>query len=877
MTMGLEDDGDPATGLTGAAEDAVEVDMDLEETTEAVVGKPMENPRSTSLQTEAAKSARTTTTATTAGMKKIEEEEEEEEILGMKTRNWKKINLSFAVELIGQEGEDIRGTDYVKEGNNDNKMKHHPIMSKIAHLIVAIEKDCNTVKIMSSKKQMVLDSKVCMDSWSINEVKEMLSYSIVKNRYRNVQVTLHIDYGMTSTLWRMKNKVFETLKSEKLWITNHNGPIDMVVTTQIGFFAGVHPDLYRKGWEENINQRVTDYFDKNKAILISRAQVIPGLKDFVGPLPAIQIIPLNIPGMKTSEGKNQKALSMGVTVPSKFRSLLKYVLQAIGEDMKIEYVDFTMKYDQQKKVLYNKLVRSHHEFMNNHKTVNIHCMERNEMKICCKELMEIPSVIALDETVITERNGTWVLVLKYNNQKGFEQSDLDKIDSIILNNPLLTDRKLRHHPFRKRQPIESLNLTALSGQESRFKDFTATPFSTTDSWSSKLFPPRNITTTPRGGGGGRSNKTAISIDDDTTIATLADTVSNLQRSVERLTTEMASIGNKVAIEATRGDNTTVKIDAIESSQKILSESLIELVNGIKDFKDDTRRESCLLKSTLEDGIDEVKEDSRKEASELKEMMRELMNSNNNNNNNNSSNPQTRQTVNAQVIYGVTSTGAQSTVVNNKITPSTTEIGTGTGTEKRKHDGTTPSSSPDEKEISSPDHRKQRQYNANELEISDPTNGTLPVEIDFGMYMNDTEMGTRKHASKTTARQGEYNNNTSPGVGHINSACSFATDDMFSEGTATVVEEEQSITSHNFNNVIDAMDYTTDLAQPTITTRTNDGFTAVQNGSPNRNSIRERQQARVNNNPYSVLQYAPPKKNTNNNNSSAKDRHDSKND
>jgi hypothetical protein len=152
MTMGLEDDGDPTTGLTGTAVDAVEVDMDLEETTEAVVGKLMEKSRSTSLQNEVARSARTTpTTTTTTGMKKIEEEEEEEEILGMKTRSWKKINLSFAVELIGQEGEDIRRTDDFKEENN-TKMKHHPIMSKIAYLIVAIEKNCNTVKIMSSKK-----------------------------------------------------------------------------------------------------------------------------------------------------------------------------------------------------------------------------------------------------------------------------------------------------------------------------------------------------------------------------------------------------------------------------------------------------------------------------------------------------------------------------------------------------------------------------------------------------------------------------------------------------------------------------------------------------------------------------------------------------
>jgi hypothetical protein len=67
--------------------------------------------------------------------------------------------------------------------------------------------------------------------------------------------------------------------------------------------------------------------------------------------PDIQIIPLNIPGMKTA-GKNQKALAMGLSVPSKYRSLLNYIYQTISEDMKVEYVDFTMKHDLQKKILY---------------------------------------------------------------------------------------------------------------------------------------------------------------------------------------------------------------------------------------------------------------------------------------------------------------------------------------------------------------------------------------------------------------------------------------------------------------------------------------------------------------------------------------------
>jgi hypothetical protein len=217
------------------------------------------------------------------------------------------------------------------------------------------------------------------------------------------------------------------------------------------------------------------------------------------------------------------------------------------------------------------------------------------------------------------------------------------------------------------------------------KDFTATPFSTTDSWSSRLFPPKNITRSPQGG---RSNKTAISNDDDTTVATLADTVSNLQRSVEKLTTQMATLENIVAEEETIGEIITVQIDALEETQKTLAESLIALVTGINNVKEDSKKEAL---------------NSRKDASELKDMMKTLMNSNNHTNS--SLTPQTQQTVNGQVIYG--GTGAQSKVVNNGITPSTTRTGTGTGTgtgtEKRIYN---PSSSPEEKDISPPDHRKQ---------------------------------------------------------------------------------------------------------------------------------------------------------------------------
>jgi hypothetical protein len=109
-TTGMQKIGDP-TGCTEKAVDAAEFAVELEETTtEAAVGQPMADPKSTSLnKKEVVRSAHTSTTTTTTGMQKIDEgNEEENKIQGMKTRNWRKIILSFAIELNGQEGEDIR-------------------------------------------------------------------------------------------------------------------------------------------------------------------------------------------------------------------------------------------------------------------------------------------------------------------------------------------------------------------------------------------------------------------------------------------------------------------------------------------------------------------------------------------------------------------------------------------------------------------------------------------------------------------------------------------------------------------------------------------------------------------------------------------------
>jgi hypothetical protein len=202
------------------------------------------------------------------------------------------------------------------------------------------------------------------------------------------------------------------------------------------------------------------------------------------------------------------------------------------------------------------------------------------------------------------------------------------------------------------------------------------------------------------------------------------------------------------------------------------------------------------------------------------------------------------------------------------------------TAKRKHVGTSQSSSPEEKEVSSPDHRKQR-HHSNEHEFDQP-NSTVPIEIDFGRYTKNNNMDNIDDTATTLVRNEgknndtemgqveEINNNASERIKYTRSSGSFCSTDSY--GTATVIEEEeQSITGHNFNNTVNIMDYTIRTAPRTIrtTTQSNDGFTAVQNGSPNRNSIRERRESRVSNNPYSALQPS--------NTPSAKDRHDRKND
>jgi hypothetical protein len=160
-------------------------------------------------------------------------------------------------------------------------------------------------------------------------------------------------------------------------------------------------------------------------------------------------------------------------------------------------------------------------------------------------------------------------------------------------------------------------------------------------------------------------------------------------------------------------------------------------------------------------------------------------------------------------------------------------------------------------MASPDHRKQRQTSAlgNNIQV--------PLALNFEQMREDINMDMGGNDEEHSVNNG-----------------------MCTVETPTVLEEEISITGHDFTN--NDMDYTNSPIPTTTTTATNQSngeFTPVLNGSPNRQSSLERRNTTTTttNNRYSALQTTSTTKESNNNNNntitnlSAKDRHDNKND
>jgi hypothetical protein len=177
--------------------------------------------------------------------------------------------------------------------------------------------------------------------------------------------------------------------------------------------------------------------------------------------------------------------------------------------------------------------------------------------------------------------------------------------------------------------------------------------------------------------------------------------------------------------------------------------------------------------------------------------------------------------------------------------------------KRKHDAKTPSTNPEDKDMTSPDHRKQRQTSALE------NNTQVPLALNFEQLREDINMDT---------------GGNDEGLSITNSMCTVETP------TVIELEEELSITGHDFNNKDIEYTYSTIPTTITATNQSNGEFTPVRNGSPNQQSTLERRNTTTTtNNSYSALQTTSTTKESNNNNnnnntnSSGKDRHDQNND
>ena len=183
---------------------------------------------------------------------------------------------------------------------------------------------------------------------------------------------LYIDIGDKTFIY-LKHAILKTLQEEKIWIFKQDGPAEIIETTQIGFFAKTHPEIYRPGLQNKINKSMNEHFIKNKSELLIKSKAYPELKNWTGEeLPDIQVHLATIPGLN-NKGSTKR---VGISVQSEYRGIYRFLLHLVCNDLEIEYVDFIHKYDERSKVTYDKLVRTHQEFMYNTNTINIHCMER---------------------------------------------------------------------------------------------------------------------------------------------------------------------------------------------------------------------------------------------------------------------------------------------------------------------------------------------------------------------------------------------------------------------------------------------------------------------------------------------------------------------
>ena len=154
--------------------------------------------------------------------------------------------------------------------------------------------------------------------------------------------------------------------------------------------------------------------------------------------------------------------AISVSVASNYRATIKWILMKIAANEKWVYLDFSLSRDVKFRPNFNKGIKNHERYMNTHKLIRIHGVERKEMANMSKDLFDINSVSRICETHQTESNGTYSLIL--NNPT---QNDLYLIDDIVENRVMNNVRKFKFKAFRKSDPTEQLDTDEINSMMDR--------------------------------------------------------------------------------------------------------------------------------------------------------------------------------------------------------------------------------------------------------------------------------------------------------------------------------------------------------------------------------------------------------------------------
>ena len=867
--MGIDDD--KSSPMDGSNKDSTEVDthMDIDDHKKESEKNLRPGGKSSSLQ----KVLTSSTTDDDKGMPTIVETTHNRKIYGGNEDNmeldkkWHMIKVMFPAKI--EDNSNIRTPDFIESGDDNTPLERHPIMNAIRKLVNAIGKKKPQVQVMSSYRKFVLDPKACADCWSINDVKRYFSYSIAKkNGGKNVCVILHINYG-SSNNWEFKRSIMDTLREGSFWINEYQGPLKLVETTQLGFLPRVHNELHRKKLQERLTYSVNNHWFSRQDELTKYANQHSELRYWKGEenLPEVQVTVSWLPGLVQQDGqRGSRVQVLAVSVPRNIRSIYRRIIYDACKTINVEYMDFSLKYEH--KDVYDKAVRDHQEFMHFHKHIHIHGLQREEFYNIQDALIAVPSVTAVDDTVITDRNGTFVLIMKHP----FEAKDLASIDDILSKTKLSADREYTFSPHRKRQPMELLGMQQVNQQANQYKNFRATPVPSTSAWGTSLYPtPPQSITTKRNQKGTKSTASVGSIEG--TVTTTMDDMQDIRQAVETMKHDMTRLqqqnsNQKIELSAlkqrmTIGENKTSTLrnqnDGIVIKQKQSEAEIQKQEDNMKKLQNTTstnrsNTEAAMQKQdakmrTLQQTADTRHNDTMGRLDRNSNQLDRLLDMLGTQHATSTPPP----VVNGGIHGGLQIMGGSNPQVTQHIAQSAPE--------KRK----TPSTTTTAQETSSPDRTKQRQSNPDHIpgiinfdpyatgsnfhhQTGPATAMTYTNESDdLNMNMETNNDSNHQHQltiddilvdteeedeclSGADLVDTEEEDECLSGadtlipedtMDYLGSDTSFGTRDYNSEETATVVEETMSITDHNFNNFID----TTNEFQP------------VQNGSPSRSSHR----------------------------------------